>query len=151
VATAPVQLSLGAQRVFAERASFRVSVSPAGDTAVLVFEGQVEVRGPQGSSRVTPSQPWAQGEGVDPAELLHREALGLEREGQPARALAVLAAVVPHPGVWGELSLYDSARLELSRGARARATALLAQHHARYPQGSLTVEVAALEARLRSP
>lgn len=151
VATAPVEMSLGTQRVFAERASFRVRVSPAGDLAVLVFEGAVEVRGPQGSSRVTPERGWAQGAGVESAELLHREALALEREGQPARALAVLAGVVPHPGVWGELSLYDSARLELSRGERARAADLLAQHAARYPRGTLTVEVAALQARLRSP
>lgn len=148
IATRPVAVHTPQVVVFAERASFRVSVLPSGDVAVVVYEGSAEVRGPNGKATVTPDHAWALGTQVDSAQLLHREALRLERDGKSGPALQVLEGLLDHPGAWGELALYDAARLELDRGERARAQALVELHDRRFPAGTLQVEVAALKARL---
>jgi len=136
-----------------ESSTLRVAVSQAGDTAVLVYQGSAAVRSAANhlTEQVGMGQQWAEAASIDRAELLHREALRLEREGQPRRALQVLEGLFAHQGAWGELSLYDAARIHLSLADRAAAADLLDQHQRRFPSGALSTEVNSLRERLGEP
>lgn len=148
-ASRPVAVMVGGDRVEAEHATLRVSVAADGTMAVLVHEGAVVLR--RGSTAqihsLSSGQQWTT-PGVVPAERLHLEALRLEREGQGSRALLVLDRLKAQPGVWGELALYDEARIALKLEENSRAAVLIEEHGRRFPRGRLVEEVAGLRLQL---
>jgi len=147
--TAPGAYTVTARgiKVECEEASFRVSVASDGAVNVLVDEGEVVVRAPAGAVRLKAGEQWSHPEATS-LEQLHREALLLEREGKPKRALQVLDRLRTDDGPWGELALYDEARILIDLNQPARAQPLLAEHLRRFPHGALAKEIAGLRLRL---
>lgn len=54
----------------------------------------------------------------------------------PAQAIALYEALAQERGPWAPTALFAQARLELDRGNRARAQALLQTYLRRYPKGA---------------
>jgi hypothetical protein len=132
-----------------DHASLRVLVAASGTTVLFVHEGSVVVRPTRDGPplHLGGGQQWASST-EDGDELLHRGALRLEAEGRPNLALQVLEPLSTRSSAWGELSLYDAARINADVGQRDAARWLIGEHRRRFPQGALGVEVAALAARL---
>lgn len=136
-------------RVHVDHASLRVLVAASGTTVLFVHEGSVVVRPTRDEPplHLGGGQQWASST-EDGDELLHRGALRLEAEGRPNLALQVLEPLSTRSSAWGELAVYDAARINADLGQRAAARRLIGEHQRRFPRGALGVEVAALAARL---
>jgi ferric-dicitrate binding protein FerR (iron transport regulator) len=83
---------------------------------------------------------------ASPAERFARAAR-LEAEN-PAGAIALYRKLAASSSAWAANALYAEARLELERGRRERAVALLKRYRLRHPGGSNAADVASLLERL---
>lgn len=131
-----------------EGARFRLLVAATGTTSVWVEDGVVSVRTREKRFLVPTGAQW-ESESTESSDAeVHRWALELEQRGRPQDALEVLGALTPHRNAWGELALYDSARLSLKLGDREAAGRLLKAYQQRHPSGVLSDEVMTLERQI---
>jgi hypothetical protein len=99
----------------------------------------------RGARRVEPRRRNARRAAL-PAERFARAARLEARD--PEGAIALYRRVGASGGAWSANALYAEARLELERGRRERAVALLQRYLRRHPRGANASDVAGLLKRL---
>lgn len=145
----PVRVVTPQAELKATHARFRLLVAAGGAANVIVEEGEVVVRERGQDTHITAGAQWSSPETAGADASLHRWALELEGQGQQVEALAVLEALATHHNTWGELALYDAARLSLRLHERSRAEGLLATYAERYgATGVLVREVQSLRGEM---
>jgi hypothetical protein len=135
----------------AAQARFHLLVAASGTTTVSVEEGAVVVRPKEGPQvALSMGGRWTSALATEPDDAtFHRRAIELERTGRPLEALVVLEGLSTRETVWGELALYDAARLCVAMGESDRARSFLSSHDERFGvRGVLRKEVAALREQL---